>query len=110
MRNHLKPGTLRPDPDIPEDSYDLWKPSLSPTPSLLRELNSEEISSEYFADEYKEYLRHPMNAVRIHQLAQLALGETVTLLSKEASQQNPYRAILASCISQLYPQIETERR
>ncbi len=108
MRNHLKPGTLQPDPDIPDDAYDLWKPSFAPKVGLLNELRNDEISWEDFSEEYREYLRHPMNGVRMHQLAQIALEETVTLLSKEADPEHSYRTIIANCISQLYPKLETE--
>ncbi len=105
MRSHLIPGTLQTDPDMTPETYDEWEPELAPPPLLLRSHHRDELPWNAFAQQYQEYVRHPLNARRLHQLASSALEETVTLLSKEPERERSYRTVLATVVHVYYPDI-----
>ena len=104
-RHTLNDGTT-PDSRITRLSYNLWERILAPPEDLLGDYYKRSLPWKNFEKRYLEYLRQPDIQIKVQNIAETGLGNSlITLLCVEDSPEKCHRRLLAEECKRYQPEL-----
>ena len=106
MSRHTLPDGVTLDPEIKLESYDDWRPELSPPPTLIGAYYKRGMGWDEFAREFNAFLQQAKTQEALLRLTSRAMHEDVTIMCVEDSPEHCHRRLVAEACQALAPELE----
>ncbi len=95
MSRHTQNNGVTLDPAITPDSFSLWMKELAPPAKLVGDWYKRGLPWEKFEERYLDFLKNPNQRLKIFELIEHTLTQTVTVLCVEDTPDHCHRRLLA---------------